>query len=73
MVGAKTQLIWGKVRARGMVGARLGLDITISLRSGRAEHHPEHLSAVGIAWASGVLKVGAWLGQGWGMVGAWSR
>ena len=36
------------------------VNITISLRSGRAAHHPEHRSGyvvqVGVAWASGVLN-----------------
>ena len=71
MVGAKTQIIWGKVGALlghehgwGKVGAWLGQEL------------------LGQGWG----KIGAWLGhgrgkepellgarlgQGWGMVGAW--
>ena len=75
MVGAKTQIIWGKVGAwwgivgaQGMVGERLG--------HGRGKD-PELLGArLGHGWSKnlnnlgqGWGKVGARLGHGWGMVG----
>ena len=84
MVGAKTQIIWGKVGAwwgivgaQGMVGARLGHGwgknswgkVGERLGHGRGKD-PELLGArLGHGWSKNSNN----LGQGWGMVGhgAW--